>query len=190
MGYKIVCLLCFVLIGLWLPGCANYFPRLDNLAVEKPDEALVVAKIRVIYNGEDVTKGCSVLFDSKWSGTLDESGYIITRLPVGKYTFSHLIHNSGLMQHRFKAEELTMQIKGGDTINYVGDITFEWKGMNSAGGVALIAFTGVVGNGLLSGGDLTVVVESHEPQMQAEIKRRFAVERKLTPSYMVVKPQS
>jgi hypothetical protein len=189
MRYKRICLLGFALAGLSLSGCAtNRLTRLDDVSSE---EAIVVAKFCIKYNGEDVTKGCNVVFNSfalaKNQFILDESGYVFGKLPVGLNSIRILVHKSGLMQHRFRSEELTCQLSGGGVINYIGNITFDWHGMGSGAGVAVVVAGGMIGSTLLTGGDIAVLVESNTAEMQEAFRRKFSTDRNITTSLVVVK---
>jgi hypothetical protein len=189
MRYKMICLLGLVLAGLSLSGCVSQVTRLDNLSSVSSEEAIFVAKFRVTYNGEEM-KVCNMLFDeAKTQCFLDGNNYVFAKLPIGRHSISHIIHKSGLMQHHFKPEELTFQLSGGGAINYIGDITIDWHGMGSGSGVAVVAATGVIGSGLLTGGEIAVSVDSNTAEAQEAFRRKFSTDRSLTPSLLVVKPR-
>jgi hypothetical protein len=190
MRNKIICLLGLVLAGLPLSGCVSQVARIDNLSSVSSEEAIVVAKFRVKYNGEEM-KVCNLLFDeAKTQCFLEWNSYVFAKLPAGKHSISHIIHKSGLMQHHFKPEELTFQLSGGGVINYIGDITIDWHGMGSGSGVAVVAATGVIGSGLLTGGEIAVSVDSNTAEAQEAFKQKFSIDRIITPSLVVVKPRA
>jgi len=137
MGQRVICLLGVLLAGLYLSGCTTpvNLTRLDEVS---PDQAIVVGRFHVRYNGQDETKGCNVVF-RQWTFAsptecvLDESGYLYARFPVGKNPIQMIIRGSsyGLLLHRFPSGQLYCAVEGNGVINYIGDITFDWNGMNS-----------------------------------------------------------
>ena len=181
-----------IVSAIFATGCAtSKLTRLDDVSA---NEAVVIAKFHCVYNGKDVTKGCNVIFDPmpsfgtpKYQYILDESGYVFAKLPVGANAIRVVIHKSGLMQHHFTSEELTCQINGGGVINYIGDVTFDWKGMSSGAGVGVVALTGVIGSSELTGGGVAVSVESNAAAAQEAFRQKFPNDRSLTPSLLVVK---
>ena len=61
MRYNFIVLPIMVLVGVFLAGCANnQIARLQDVPSE---EAILVAKFRILYNGKDVTKGSAVIFN-------------------------------------------------------------------------------------------------------------------------------
>ena len=175
-----------IVAGLFLVGCGagSKLTRLDNVS---KDEAIVAGKFRIKYNGEDVTKGCDISIRPMYTQRLDESGYVFAKLPVGAHSVWILTYS--YMQHRFDTDDLTFQLKGGGAINYIGDITMDWKGMSKGSGLALGVAVGGWGNILgATKGKMVVSVKSNPEEIQAEIRRRFNSDQKVTPSLMVVKP--
>lgn len=193
MCYRIVRLLALFLTSLFLTGCATTkLTRLDDLS---PTEGIAVVKFHILYNDKDVTKGCGVVFDPLPSfGTpknqfgLDDSGYVMTKLPVGQNSIRLIVHRSGLMQHRFAAGELSCQISGGGTINYLGDVTFNWNGMGTGSGFALAAVSPIL-NSLGTGGAVKVSVESNPAAAQAAFRQKFPNDLSLIPALLVGKPR-
>src|SRR2546427_339575 len=85
-----------LILALLASGCAsNKLTRLEDLS---SNEAVAVAKIRVLHNGKDVTKGAAVLFNAPSSGVpkydyaVDENGYIFAKLPVGDDSINYILH--------------------------------------------------------------------------------------------------
>jgi hypothetical protein len=194
MKHQAMCLLAPVLSCLLISGCVTPILRLNDLSEVSPQEAVIVGKFHIKYNGKDV-KGGNVLFDAgKTQCLFDESGYVFGKFPSGRHSITTVIHPSGLMTHQFGPEELTCQLSGGGVINYIGDITFNWNGISSAAyvGTMAIPVAGVVGNviknSIITEGQLTVSVDSNEREMQAEFGRRFATDRKLKSALLLVKP--
>ena len=179
-------------VGLWsvlvllLAGCStSNLSRLDKVP---PDQAIAVAKFRVLYNGKDASKGCNVIFNNREQcPILDATGYVFAKLPVGTNSIRNLVHKSGLMQHHFPAGELACQLRGDGVINYLGDVTIVWDGMGSGAGLALAAFSPLL-NSATTGGKAQVAVESNPAAAQEAVRRKFSTERSLEPSLLVVKP--
>ena len=191
MKTKIISLLVLALAGLFLTGCVS--KRLARLEKVAPDEAIVVGKFRIIYNGEDVTKGsallyrpipCSLTQKTCYGDSLDTSGYLFMRVPVGRNRIAEILHRSGFMQHNFGAEELTFEAVGGGVINYVGDVTFDWNGMNSGSGFALATASFLL-NTFATGGRLAVSVESKPAEAQELFRKKFSTDRSLIPTLLV-----
>ena len=192
MKNKIIRLLSLALAGLFLNGCAstNALTQLDKVS---PDQAILVAKFRIIYNGDDVTTGCGVFLEPlpAFAGRaypIDESGYLYLTRPVGLNSIKILIHKSGLMQHRFYSDELTCQLAGGGVVNYIGDINIYWNGMGKGSAIGLTALTGILGNNILTGGGVSAKVEDNTAAAQAAFQQKFSTTQTITPSLLVVKP--
>jgi len=77
--------LALLLSVLFLVSCAAN-KKLTTLETTA-DEAIVAGKIKVLYNGLDVTDKAVVLFNEKTGGTYaykpDSTGVLITKLPLG-----------------------------------------------------------------------------------------------------------
>lgn len=197
MKTKLHALLIALLVALLVSGCASTkFTGLEDVS-EK--EAVAVAKIRILHNGKDVTKGSTVIFNAPYTGIIryaykpDEAGYIFAKLPVGNNRLNTILHPNQLTQHRFGDEELTCQLLEGKGIYYIGDITLDWRGMGSAGSWMLFAAVGGI-PGALAGaaagqGGIVATVESNEVPAQEALRRRFSTDRNVIPSLLVVNPQ-
>jgi hypothetical protein len=201
MQYMRFCMLGLVLAGLFLSGCAT--SRLTRLDEVLPGEAVAVAKVRVIHNGKEVPRGFNVVFDCAQAGTakgqcgVEENGYIFARFPVGPRSIRMVVLPSGLVKHSFEADELTFQLRGGGTINYIGDITMEWRGIGNGTAVAAMVAGGVSGGfvGSILGGELVnmgeglaISVKSNPAEAQKAFSQKFPTARSITPSLLVVKP--
>lgn len=186
-------LLILALAGTFLTGCANN--RIARLQDVPSAEAIVVAKFRILYNGEDVTKGSVVIFNplppvigtAKYQYVMDDSGYVFGTQPVGLNSINTIMHRTGLMQHRFKKDELTCQLAGGGVINYLGDITIDWNGHGKGFGVATAAVSPIF-NALVTGGGIAVAVDQNVAAAQEAVRQKFGTDRLLTPALLVVKP--
>jgi len=182
-----------VLAGAILSGCVvgvapTKLTRLDDVSSR---EAITVAKFSITYNGKDVTKGCNLIFSNKsYHGcTLDESGYVFMKLPIGTHAIRYVVHKNGLMQRNFRSDELTCLISGEGTINYIGDISLDWHGVTGAESVGVIAGIGLTGYAFTTThGKVVVAVASDTAAAQAAFKQKFPTDRIITPSLLVVQP--
>ena len=190
---------CFQLLGLslavcFLSGCLAY--NITQLKDVSSEEAIAVAKFRIVYNGEDVTKGSFVIFNApdtgfvKYQFMLDETGYLFAKLPVGVNRIRFINHRSGFMQHHFGPEELTCQLSGSGVINYIGDITAEWKGKGTGSAFAITAATGVFAQALFTQGKIRISVEANTAKTQEIVARKFATSKSITPALLAVKPNN
>jgi len=184
MHHKIGSLWCLATALIVLPSCSvDKLARLDQVS---PNEAIAVARFRVIYNGEKVTKNNYVYFNSTYGGehAFKDDEYMFFKLPAGKNNIQNVCHS--LVQHHFEPDELTFNLAGGGTINYLGDITFVWDGMNSAGATGM-ALLSPIASMYLTGGGTKVSVESHPASARDALRQRYGVDRVVTPSLLKVK---
>ena len=129
-------LLTLLLAVVFTAGCfSNKLQRVEDLA---PNEAGAVARIRIVYNGKDVTKGSEVVFNAptfgfpKYAYALgEEKGYVFAKLPVGRNSIDVLVHKGGIVHHNFHPDELTFQLGEGKAVYYLGDMTLDWPGIKS-----------------------------------------------------------
>ncbi len=187
MKLKAFYLLSLIVATLFLAGCAA--KNLNALEEAAPNEAIVVAKIRVIYNGEDVTKMSSVSFPGNPSAVsvmdrvvLDETGYVFIKRPAGEDSIRVVTHRAGIISHDFDPKELTCQLSANE-ITYIGDITFEWTG-SSAGTAWTIS---LLSNNILKlCGDITVSVESNFDAAREAFREKFHTDRDMKISLLAV----
>lgn len=175
------------LVGLFLSGCSSTkLSRLDDVT---SNEAIVVAKFRILYNGQDATKGSNVIFNlytgrkflPKYQNILDESGYVVTKLPIGANSIDNLVHKSGFLMHHFPAGELSFLLTGGGVVNYLGDITIDWHGIDPKE-----VRKGCVSCGAAEGGTIVVSVHSNVTGAQEVFQKNFTTDRSVTPSLLQV----
>jgi hypothetical protein len=132
-----------------LGGCASIGPI---TSVDKgPNEAIVIGRIRVFYNGEDVTKDSTIWFRSRGSSKdfayqPDQHGTVYTKLPVGSYHVQRVEYRSfvGTFHHEFLEQRAPFAISDHVRVNYIGDLTLDWKGRSLKPSQALLML-GVVG---------------------------------------------
>src|SRR4051812_19022599 len=91
-----------------LTGCTTNrrFQRVEDIA---PNEAVAVARIRILYNGKDKTKGSCIIFDApapnRFGYDLDKSGYVFAKFPLGRTSVETILHPNGLTQRHFRPGE-------------------------------------------------------------------------------------
>ncbi|MEW6609454.1 MAG: hypothetical protein AB1414_18755 [bacterium] len=109
-------------------GCAPT-RKLVTLNVD-PNEAIVIGRLSVSYNGEDVTQKVTLFFNEimwgKYSYKTDETGYIFTYLPLGKNHFARIAYKDFI--YNFPKDYATFDLTTNSAVNYIGDLKVEWNG--------------------------------------------------------------
>lgn len=115
-------------------GCS--IGRLSSIDDVSDHEIIAVGRAKVIYNGRDVTKGSNLVFNApvygfpKYQCILDDSGYIFTKLPREYVSLTNLVHPEGLITKTVAKDQLVVNLKHCARVCYIGDITFDWNGIN------------------------------------------------------------
>jgi hypothetical protein len=91
------------------------------------DEGAVVGRVKVVYNGSDLTSKCGLCFRSVNGPCykLDESGYVAMALKAGNCSIRRIVCNvDGERHFHFKGYrfEVSPAVK-----TYFGDVKVEWK---------------------------------------------------------------
>lgn len=113
----------YVLLCLIIISCGT--GRISNLE-RKPNEAIVIAKMRIIDKRNNITKSSGILFDetfwNKYSVNPDDSSYIYIKLPLGKHYIARIEYGS-------KSQNLPENLITFNTpesrIYYIGDINMQ-----------------------------------------------------------------
>lgn len=83
----------FALLTLMLlaSGCATTSKSID-VANTSVDEGVVFGKIKIVYNGADLTDACAISFNKRESNlfALEADGLIIQKLPKGRSTIREI----------------------------------------------------------------------------------------------------
>lgn len=163
---------------LFLCGCPARITKIEDIS---PKEAAIIAKLKVLYNGEDVTKNSGIILDvpsvsiPMYKFRPDENGYIYGRVPLGNISIRSLDILSGFgRSNLFKADELTFKLDRGQAIFYLGDITFDWKGDEN--------------RSLAIKKNVTVSVESDIAKAEEIFRKKFPHNFETLTSVLVVKP--
>jgi hypothetical protein len=115
-------------IALLVTACdttlANYRP--DRMAA---DEGAIVGRIRVSYNGADITSECGVCFRTLNGPCyrLDASGLVAMRLPAGTCSIRRIACNMNGERHfHFKGDAYAFEAFPGAK-TFFGDVRIDWR---------------------------------------------------------------
>ena len=123
---RILKILALVII---ISGC-SFNKQLMTLGTAD-NKAAIGGKIEIIYNGEDITENSIIYFKDISTGKLinysvDSSGYIITKLPIGKYYLSRII--CGKLHTEIPAGLIEIKLDDNQKVFYFGDLAIIWAG--------------------------------------------------------------
>ncbi len=115
-----------ILVGLFpLLFCACSTGRIESTA-RTSGEAILIGKLRVINQGDDVSKSSSILFDETAWGTYgvvpDSKQYFYLKLPIGNHYLSRL-NLEGDKSINMTNNYITLSLPE-SRIYYCGDLTF------------------------------------------------------------------
>lgn len=199
-----------VLVMIICAGCTHYatVKKFDDL---QTNDALVFGRIRILSNGEDITKYSNLVFNqvgnSSWSNArqlplLPSEGVLSAGLPAGDNYFFHLISRKGVFtaeyRYDFKPDEAILHLPQPGGIYYIGDITVDWTPPKSKSGKteALVVGTlaggplaGVVGALLMpyTGGEAVITVQDNREEVRTLFRQRFQTYKELTPAFLQLK---
>jgi hypothetical protein len=146
-------------------GCATTVAdfRLDSV---QPDEAAIVGKVDVLYNGKRFTENCSIGLAGA-SYKLDASGLVFFKVKRGAHDLGTLICQDVSPYHyEFAGARLVAEGRG--AITYFGNATVTWK---TDGGFKVAAMFGAIGAAIDAGSNdgqaAMDVVNDPEPVRQA-----------------------
>jgi hypothetical protein len=173
------------LSGEKIPGCVN----LESLNVD-PRCAIVIGRVRVDDDGEDVTRK-TVLYWRRIDGGADpkvtlyaypvgsDSGFIITSLPIGKYKLEYANNPRKfdliLQEDPALPGDLEFEISSNNVIHYLGDVSVHWK-KDLNGTKKKTAVFGMVAVGVLTAFWYTPEFgpKDHPPAAEVEIMNQLA----------------
>ena len=94
------------------------------------DEGLVVGRLSVLYNGKDVSRETTILFNEIWVGEFSYrgqgDGYIITKLPLGQNHIARIAYLQNFLN--LDKTNTGFFVSERNKMTYIGDITIDWKG--------------------------------------------------------------
>ncbi|MDT3738782.1 MAG: hypothetical protein RO257_04700 [Candidatus Kapabacteria bacterium] len=115
----------FLIIGFIIISCGT--GRIDNLE-RKPDEAIVIAKMRIRNLHENITNSATIFFDKSFWGTLyvkaDDSSYIYLTLPIGRHYLSSIAEN--IESQGLPSDLITFELPE-SKIYYIGEINMRFN---------------------------------------------------------------
>ena len=97
------------------------------------EEAIVGGKLKVLYNGKDVTEESTILFNEimtgKYNYRADSTGFIVTKLPIGESFMSRVSYLNFFTN--LPKESTDFVLTTNDKVTYIGDLTVNWVGDGS-----------------------------------------------------------
>lgn len=124
---KVLALLTLMLLA---SGCATTSKSID-VANTSVDEGVVLGKIKIVYNGSDLTDACAISFNERESNlfALETDGLIIQKLPKGRSTIREIFCvKFGYREARYIfSNPPTFENLGNGKITYIGDMRIDWK---------------------------------------------------------------
>jgi hypothetical protein len=138
---KLSCIIISLLVCCCL-GCGIpqvHVKDAEDLTSLSPNEAIVLAKIRILYDGNDVTQKTNVTFCNSTEASLcssrfsyymatgvSKTGYMFARMPVGSNWLA-FINFSFSSTFTFQGKDhLTFTLSKPGQVYYIGDITIDW----------------------------------------------------------------
>ena len=146
----------------------------------KENSAIVAGKITVFYNGQDVTSNTDILFNEimwgKYSYRSDTSHIILTELPLGEGYISRLKYQNFFIN--VPKEKSLFLLKDNTQINYLGNITIDWKGSKSKSS-NIFGLVGALADEANPDGIVNIYVESKISEIQDYVNVKFGTEHQV-----------
>ncbi len=169
-------------------GCAVQKPTLEA----KADEAVVVAKFQIRYNGDDVTDGAGVLFDEHVWGShgasVPNDGWVIAKLPLGTHHLDRIGFSkfpAGQFHYDFSPEQTAFTTDKGGRVYYVGHVRIDWNGQSFKAS-QFFGAVGAIVDQMANDGVATVTVTDDLTDVRSALLAKFgtdvALEKALVPS--------
>jgi hypothetical protein len=141
--------------------------RLDAV---RPDEAAVVGKLDVLYNGQRYTQNCSIGFGGA-SYKLDASGLVFFKVKRGTHAPVRVACLDRSLYH-YDFDSARLVGEGYGVVTYFGNATVVWQ---TDGGLKLSSMFGAIGAAIDAssndGRAVMDVVDAPEPVRQAFVKQ-------------------
>jgi len=132
----------------------------------------------VLYNGEDITSKCKIVFDDYYTQlapyALDKYGIFVQKLSKGNHSIRMIYYKDFTLN--FPPGTANFEIPENGTLNYIGDLTINWVDHNKVNAPGLIAGNlvgGLIGEticGLVTLGDDDGGAEIYAENNLAEMK--------------------
>jgi hypothetical protein len=141
--------------------------RLDSV---RSDEAAIVGKMNVIYNGQPFTENCSVALGGA-SYKLDASGLVFFKVKRGTASLGRLACLDKSIYH-YDFEGARLDAVGNGVVTYFGNATVTW---HTEGGLKLSSMFGPIGAAVDAasndGEARMVVVDAPDPVLESFTKQ-------------------
>lgn len=161
-------------------------PRLEDLNVPH-NEAAVIGRIQITYNGTDVTEGSGIFFNEKNLGTysylVPKGGWILTRLPLGTNHLERVAAHkglSGLFHYDFNPRQTSFRVNDSTRVYYIGHINVDWTGDAYKAPYLALGLVGVLIDEASNDGRVILSVEANETEAARKLKERFGSDKAIT----------
>ena len=147
--------------------------------------ATVAGRVKIYYNGKDVTSETTILFNEYMLGIYnynpDSTGYLITKLPIGRCHICYLSYSS--FSFLLLSEETQIFLEDPNKIYYIGDLTLNWIGpIHDNSALIAASIGGAVGgfiNTHINKGKLTIFSEDKSVEFGQYFNNRFNLEKEI-----------
>ena len=191
----------FLGLVVFMTNCSSRKPLMQ--IESKEGQAIVSGKIYVYYNGVDVSENVSVRFNELGPGRFtyrtDSSHILLTHFPMGECYIAKLAYQG--FKINIPKEQSLVTISSSDSIYYLGDITFAWKGANhkvpgavlfgllgaliyKIPGAVLFGLVGVILDDANPDGKVDIYVESNPASMAVSISNKYGTQKPLKTNIM------
>jgi len=159
-----------LILTIIITGC-SVNTQLLNLE-QTPYEAIATGKVRVYYNGEDITSDSKIAFNEPnyrpKSYELNHDGIFVHRLSKGINALTQVRYKN-LTLH-IPAEIARFTIPENGSLNYIGDLTVNWVDNtgNSGGMVGAGLFLGGIPGAIVLGGIGALADKSGQAEVYSE----------------------
>ncbi len=140
-------------------------------------EALVVGKMQVSYNGDDVTSKIYLNFKNSAETIFKidvENGFFFAHLPAGSYELQGILFIklfAGDFEYRFQPGRGTFEVPAASQIYDLGRITIVWNGPAVNG--TNLGLVGALVDIARGNGDLTIAVSDDSVEVSDAYLQRF-----------------
>lgn len=174
-----------------LSGCVG--SKLSSLDGVRPNEAIVIARFRILYNGQDVTSGTNVVFNlgtvsvlPRYQYILEDDGLYFATLPTGQNTLD--LVTGTFIGHRFSGDQLSFDLPESGRVYFLGDITMDWHGRGRGSATALAIAAGPILSALFADGEIEVAVGSDSSAIEAAFRTDFPAAPPAIPALLRANP--
>ncbi|MCF7918513.1 MAG: hypothetical protein K9N06_01190 [Candidatus Cloacimonetes bacterium] len=173
---KILMILIAVII--MMAGCTVNRQLTDLTTGE--EEALVGGRLKVLYNGEDVTERSMIYFNEIMTGKYnyrpDSTGYLITRLPRGECYLSRISYENFF--YNFQVDHLDFDLNDNQKITYLGDLTINWVGPKYKMS-GMFGLVGAIADEMVNDGNIEIYARNNLEEFSAYLAEHYNTSRKI-----------